>query len=60
MIDQAGPHTNDTLTATVTAHDPDGGALTYQYHWTLNGTDIAGATDPSLNLPTRATATRAT
>ena len=51
-IDQASPQTNDTLSATVTSHDPDGDPLTTQYQWTKNGTDIPGATNPTLNLAT--------
>lgn len=44
------PRTNDTVAATVRAHDPDGDALTYTYQWTRNGTDISGATGTSLDL----------
>ncbi len=51
-INQASPHTNDTLSAAVTSHDPDGDPLTTQYQWTKNGTDIPGATNPTLNLAT--------
>ena len=42
--------TNDTLTATVSAHDADGDPLTYAYQWTRNLVDIAGATGSSLDL----------
>jgi hypothetical protein len=49
-IDQASPRTNDTLTATVVATDPDGDPLTYSHQWTKNGADISGATSPSLDL----------
>jgi len=44
------PKTNDMLTASVTAHDADGDALTYAYQWTKNGSDIAGATSSTLDL----------
>ncbi len=50
MIDQTSPQTNDTLTATVTAHDADGNSLTYGYQWTRNGADIAGANTATLNM----------
>jgi hypothetical protein len=50
VMDQSSPRTNDTLTATVAAHDPDGDALTTSYQWTKNGTDIPGANTSSLNL----------
>ena len=46
----AEPRTNDTLTAAVVAHDPDGDPLTFTYQWTRNGTDLAGATGASLDL----------
>jgi len=49
-LSPASPRTNDTLTASVAAHDPDGDALTYTYEWLRNGATIAGATGPSLDL----------
>ena len=49
-IAPAQPRTNDTLTASVVAHDPDGDPLTFTYQWTRNGTDLAGATGASLDL----------
>ena len=49
-IAPAQPRTNDTLTATVVAHDPDGDPLTFAYQWMRNGTDLAGATSVSLDL----------
>ena len=49
-IAPAQPRTNDTLTAAVVAHDPDGDPLTLTYQWTRNGTDLAGATRVSLDL----------
>ncbi len=52
VIDQASPRTNDTLSVTVVASDPDGPAPTLAYQWTRNGTEIAGATTPTLNLAT--------
>jgi hypothetical protein len=36
-LDLSAPTTNDTLTATVTASDPDGDALTFTYVWKVNG-----------------------
>ena len=50
VIDQASPRTNDTLTASVTSHDPDGDPLTTTYQWTKNGVDISGATGGTLDL----------
>ena len=52
MIDQTTPTTNQTLSVTVTSHDNDGDTVTYDYQWTKNGTDIAGATSATLNLGT--------
>jgi YVTN family beta-propeller protein len=49
-ISPSQPRTNDTLTASVTAHDADGDALTYSYQWTRNGTDISGASGATLDL----------
>ena len=49
--DQPGlPAHDDTLSATVTSHDPDGDPLTTSYQWTVNGSDIGGATSATLNL----------
>ena len=48
--------TGDTLHADALASDPDfsaslaGGAVTYTYEWSRNGTPIAGATAPTLDL----------
>jgi hypothetical protein len=43
-------YTNDTLTATGTGYsDPDGDPESETYQWYLNGTAIAGATDPTLS-----------
>ncbi|HEY7477043.1 MAG TPA: LamG-like jellyroll fold domain-containing protein, partial [Actinomycetota bacterium] len=52
VIDQATPRTNDTLTAAITSHDAESNPVTYAYQWTKNGTDIAGATNASLDLAT--------
>ena len=49
-IDQASPGTNDTLTATVHAHDADGDPLSYSYRWFRNGVAIPGETGPTLDL----------
>ena len=51
-ISPTSPTTGQTLTATVTSHDAEGGTLTNSYQWTRNGTDIAGATGATLNLAT--------
>jgi YVTN family beta-propeller protein len=44
------PRTNDVLQSSVAAHDADGDALTYSYEWLRNGTLLAGASGPSLDL----------
>ncbi|HYK97582.1 MAG TPA: hypothetical protein VEU77_04240 [Candidatus Acidoferrales bacterium] len=49
-LSPASPRTNDVVTASVAAHDPDGDVLTYTYAWQRNGVTIAGATGPSLDL----------
>ena len=49
-VSPAEARTNDTLTAAVVAHDPDGDPLTFAYQWTRNGADLAGATGASLQL----------
>ena len=51
-IDQATPRTDDTLTATVAASDPDGDALTTTYQWIRNGVSLDGRTGPTLDLGT--------
>ncbi|MSU78985.1 MAG: hypothetical protein EXS16_12930 [Gemmataceae bacterium] len=54
VFDSDAPRTNDMLTATVTASDVEGDALTYQYVWSVNGvtvqTTITTATSNSLDL----------
>jgi hypothetical protein len=49
-IDQRSPRTNDTLSVTVVASDPDGDALTTSYQWRRNGTAIPGETASTLDL----------
>src|SRR6185436_5609665 len=49
-INQSSPGTNDTLSVTVTSHDPDNDTVTYAYQWSKNGTDITGATASTLDL----------
>jgi hypothetical protein len=49
-VSPSSPTTDQTLTATVTSHDAEGGPLTTSYQWTRNGTDIGGATAATLNL----------
>ena len=52
--DQPGrsPHTDDSLSVTVTSHDPNSDQVTYCYQWSLNDDDIAGATGATLNMAT--------
>ena len=49
-IAPTSPDTDDVLTATVVAQDPDGDPLTYSYQWTKGGADIPGATGATLAL----------
>jgi hypothetical protein len=49
-INQSNPKTNDTLSATVTSHDPEGSPVTYSYQWLKGGNVISGATNATLNL----------
>ena len=49
-INQSAPKTNDTLTVTVSASDPDGDPLTYSYQWIKNGVALPGQTGSTLNL----------
>jgi hypothetical protein len=50
VMNQSAPRTNDTLTATITAHDDDGDPLTYLYQWRKNGVAIPNQTGPTLDL----------
>jgi len=49
-LSPAAPRTNDTVQATVAAHDPDGDTVALSYQWSRNGSPIAGATGSSLDL----------
>jgi hypothetical protein len=49
-INQSAPKTNDTLTVTVSASDPDGDPLTYSYQWIKNGVALPGQTGSTLDL----------
>ena len=44
VINQASPQTNDVLSATVQAHDPDGPTPQLLYQWLKGGSPIASAT----------------
>ena len=60
-INEASPHTNDTLSVTVTSHDPNSDPVSYSYQWSRNNVDIAGATARHAEPGARpATAARAT
>ena len=50
VVSPSAPKTNDTLTATVSTHDPDGDPLTIRYQWRKAGTPITGETGPTLDL----------
>ena len=52
VINQAAPHTNDTLSVTVTSHDPNSDPVSYSYQWSRNNVDISGATGATLNMAT--------
>ena len=52
VINQASPKTNDTLSATVTSHDPDGPTPALTYQWLKGGLPIATGTTATLNLAT--------
>jgi hypothetical protein len=49
-ISPAEPVTDDLLTATVVASDPDGDPIAYAYEWLRNGSTIVGATSSTLDL----------
>ena len=51
-INQLSPRTADTLSVTVTSHDPNNDPVTYAYQWIKNGTPISGANSANLNLAT--------
>jgi autotransporter-associated beta strand protein len=44
------PNPADKLTAVVTSHDDDGDPVIYSYRWLKNGSPIAGANGPTLDL----------
>jgi hypothetical protein len=50
VIDQSTPKTNDVLTTTVSAQDPEGDPLTFTYQWNKGGIAIPGGTGASLDL----------
>ncbi len=49
-IDQAAPRTNDVLTVSVQAHDPDGDPVALAYQWLKNGVELPQRVSPTLNL----------
>jgi DNA-binding beta-propeller fold protein YncE len=49
-IAPTSPDTDDVLTATGVAQDPDGDQLTYSFQWIKAGLDIPGATGATLDL----------
>ena len=61
-IDQAAPTTGQTLTVSVTSHDPDADPVTYAYAWQKDtGTGfqpIAGETGSTLDLSTAGNGSR--
>ncbi len=55
VITPPSPGTTDTLTATPTGTNPEGGTLSYTYQWLdSTGTAISGQTSSTLNLATLA------
>jgi hypothetical protein len=48
VLAPAEPRTNDTITATVTATDADGDAITLSYVWTVAGVPVTGVNAASL------------
>jgi concanavalin A-like lectin/glucanase superfamily protein/galactose oxidase-like protein/Big-like domain-containing protein/purple acid phosphatase-like protein len=52
-VKPAAPAVSDTVSATVNGFaDVDGDALSYQYQWAVDGSELGGATGRSLNLKT--------
>ena len=49
-VTPTSPRTGDLLSATASAHDVDGDAITFTYQWSRNGAPITGATGSSLDL----------
>jgi len=47
-VTPGGPRRGDTLTASVEARDPDDDKLVYTYQWLRSGSEIPGATGPTL------------
>lgn len=50
VISPTSPRTNDLLTASAVANDPDGDPVTLSYRWTRNGSEIVGQTSSTLSL----------
>ncbi len=50
VITPGSPTTDQVLSATVVASDPDGDPIELRYQWRKNGVAIAGATNPTLDL----------
>ncbi|MDP9246400.1 MAG: YncE family protein [Chloroflexota bacterium] len=57
-VSPSSARTNDTLAASVAAHDADGDTLTYAFQWTRNGVDISAATTATLDLSVAGTGER--
>jgi hypothetical protein len=49
-VSPLSPATNEVLTSTVDAHDPDGDAFTLTYAWSVNGAVRASETGATLDL----------